>query len=743
MKFQKFTSALVLTLTITLVIRCACPEGQIEITPGVCSCVENCLNCNNGECLSCFPNYSFFSEEGSNTPVCKADDPDLCRADQYANPTYIEGSTVAKCLQCKDKITNCNICLGESTCLVCQNGFSLSQSGSSCNSACVTGQHWNATTLTCENCGSYCDSCSSATNCLRCKNGFRLNSHNENNSCVTCDTSNGYYIDNTTGSSFSNNCFKCSRNCKTCSNSGKCLTCKTGYELMILDDVERAFCYKRKDTCDPSEFISHIKELETINNPDYDPTDSTSTAGSTIQTEVYRNICFHCHRSCLTCKGPEHTRCLTCDSNKNLELFKGRCVCKSGFFYSAVTSSCIACGDEGCGVCSGPGRDKCLSCPSPSQILYFNKCVDCSTQASQYPQICKTATIEMSPEYATIDNSVNHQANYEFDRSKILIREAPHRDIYSFKYIFHLPNSAKFADFIEKNQNQFNEVFELTMVDKLMPNLPVEFDHKLIFNKEKESLDVEVLLRLDYDDLEIQFQVKNPGVMNNIGNPLEEFADFSGELWNNGKFVQTLDGEHTYKTWEQEIDYLNAEYKERNRLSSTHVFSSQTIRLRRVLQGEAEASGPAPIFGTGNQINTTGAGRRVPTTGQVDFAKYSGEGAQYYLLGLLGIGILLMFVKLCFKVEVDIHFAKLIVVSEFLARTSLINVNLGHLLYQFFDRIFNLDMWFMWDVTNEEAYRGRLGGKLDQYNISMLTVNSSFLAMAAYLVRKIIFKTPF
>jgi hypothetical protein len=47
----------------------------------------------------------------------------------------------------------------------------------------------------------------------------------------------------------------------------------------------------------------------------------------------------------------------------------------------------------------------------------------------------------------------------------------------------------------------------------------------------------------------------------------------------------------------------------------------------------------------------------------------------------------------------------------------------------------NLDAWFMWDFTNEEKYRGSLGGKLDEYNISMLTLNSSFIAMAAYLVR--------
>lgn len=108
--------------------------------------------------------------------------------------------------------------------------------------------------------------------------------------------------------------------------------------------------------------------------------------------------------------------------------------------------------------------------------------------------------------------------------------------------------------------------------------------------------------------------------------------------------------------------------------------------------------------------------------------------AQYYLFVLVCIGIILIFFKIFCRVDVDIHFAKLIVVSEFMAKTSLINVNLGHLLYQFFDRIYNLDMWLMWDVTDETTFRGSLGGKLDEYNISMLSLNSSFLAIACYLV---------
>lgn len=112
-------------------------------------------------------------------------------------------------------------------------------------------------------------------------------------------------------------------------------------------------------------------------------------------------------------------------------------------------------------------------------------------------------------------------------------------------------------------------------------------------------------------------------------------------------------------------------------------------------------------------------------------------------------GILLIFTKFFKKVNVDNYFVKLVVVLEFLARSSLINIHFGHLLYQFFDRIFTFDMWFMWKIVDETGIRGRLGGRLDEYRVPLLVVNANILAMAVYLASailalsvKIILRTP-
>lgn len=112
-------------------------------------------------------------------------------------------------------------------------------------------------------------------------------------------------------------------------------------------------------------------------------------------------------------------------------------------------------------------------------------------------------------------------------------------------------------------------------------------------------------------------------------------------------------------------------------------------------------------------------------------------------------GILLIFTKFFKKVNVDNYFVKLVVVLEFLARSSLINIHFGHLLYQFFDRIFTFDMWFMWKIVDETGIRGRLGGRLDEYRVPLLVVNANILALAVYLASailalsvKIILRTP-
>jgi hypothetical protein len=126
-----------------------------------------------------------------------------------------------------------------------------------------------------------------------------------------------------------------------------------------------------------------------------------------------------------------------------------------------------------------------------------------------------------------------------------------------------------------------------------------------------------------------------------------------------------------------------------------------------------------------------------------------GTIAVWILFLVFCAGIILVLTKFIKNVSIDNEFVKLIVVLEFLARSSLVNVNMGHLLYQFFDKLFSFDLWFMWNIASEKGIRGMLGGKLDEYKMPILMINSNLLALAIYLASsivtnsiKLIYKNP-
>lgn len=43
-------------------------------------------------------------------------------------------------------------------------------------------------------------------------------------------------------------------------------------------------------------------------------------------------------------------------------------------------------------------------------------------------------------------------------------------------------------------------------------------------------------------------------------------------------------------------------------------------------------------------------------------------------------------------------------------------------------------MWFMWKVVDEVGHRGRLGGRLDEYQLPVMMINANLLALIFYLV---------
>ena len=276
MKFTRITSLLLIfTLLMTGVAKCDCPEGQIEqegscIDPPVeenANCVEDCLICSEGLCQACFPNFTL-SKDDLGVQTCTAIAPEVCRADTFQNPSWTEGEDLSsRCLSCSENQINCQLCLDGNSCLKCETGFQLNQSGDGCVPVCPVSQYWCAEDQECQDCNDHCEFCWKSKTCLRCNDGYRLATDGDRQICLTCDTSNGKYMDESLASVFDNNCFDCSPNCKTCTNSGLCTTCDEGFELSVISANERAYCYKAKDICSSNEFNSHISKTVTVEIP--------------------------------------------------------------------------------------------------------------------------------------------------------------------------------------------------------------------------------------------------------------------------------------------------------------------------------------------------------------------------------------------------------------------------------------------------------------------------------------------
>jgi hypothetical protein len=131
-------------------------------------------------------------------------------------------------------------------------------------------------------------------------------------------------------------------------------------------------------------------------------------------------------------------------------------------------------------------------------------------------------------------------------------------------------------------------------------------------------------------------------------------------------------------------------------------------------------------------------GRRVPTEGRFKFAETVGDITFWAMIVLAVIGLILIFSKFFKKINVDAHFVKLIIVLEFISKSALINVHMGHLLYRFVDRIFGYDLMIMSKVISEVGVRGRLGGKLDEYKVPVLLLNANLFAVIIYLLSSVV-----
>eukprot|EP00435_Cladocopium_sp_Y103_P027181 s1502_g6.t1 len=195
-----------------------CPDGFYRLgsgirTGGTCPrCFHTCNKCDSADvCTEC-KNFTYLTPDSK----CNYE----CPAGYWESGTEEIGGT---CERCSD---NCMECTSAEVCEVCQNGYFLDISSSTCKKECPPG-FWGKipdpkveTGRTCEICSWPCNKCDSAKICTECRDSSYLTPFE---TCeYTCPP--GYYPDGI--GEINVTCQPCSENCATCDTFEVCTACK-------------------------------------------------------------------------------------------------------------------------------------------------------------------------------------------------------------------------------------------------------------------------------------------------------------------------------------------------------------------------------------------------------------------------------------------------------------------------------------------------------------------------------------
>lgn len=281
-------------------------------------CAVPCLTCSgiaNTQCLSCLPTYTLSGNVPGTCVICNT------AGSQFLNPID------DMCYNCD--ATTCLTCAGSATsCLICAAGLFKYPDGS-CGSCTEPGYYqYNDGISRCAPCSMGCLQCSgSPTNCQMCDNDNQFyNVAGVANFCALCDLQTSFLQGNI--------CTKCSSNCASCQNSATyCTSCPKGKYLYVRDNTcgncKNEVGFYKDAITDPSMLLcsaclpecascSNTIVCESCIQGQYLYANKSCSVCTAQNEAITGTSCVNCDSSCLTCKGPLQTDCLTCTFEKYL-----------------------------------------------------------------------------------------------------------------------------------------------------------------------------------------------------------------------------------------------------------------------------------------------------------------------------------------------------------------------------------------------------------------------------------------
>jgi hypothetical protein len=339
----------------TAVSSCVCsfPNYFLDYLTGYCTpCHYTCKSCfgpDSTHCSSCGTG-STLSGGVCSQPSMVASGSITC----HANCLTCSGTAIDQCVTCKPGM----LLLPNRQC-ACPLGF-YNNAGvcTACNPSCMACSGSLATQCTLCHPTKYLDAFTNSCLCLSATDPFTFNAMNSINPMVcssvyfTCQSSVYWLTDY-------NTCLSCKANSNSFDSTTDVISgtytinqCQCNYGFYMGSNGNCQTCHPLCPDCFAAGVFACLAGDPSKTDLVYHPDAKTSVCvNSNHYLDFSLVACFPCHSSCVTCRGPLSSDCLTCGTSQWVD--NGVCKCLPGFAFDS-TNNCQPC-HVNCVQCTQPG----------------------------------------------------------------------------------------------------------------------------------------------------------------------------------------------------------------------------------------------------------------------------------------------------------------------------------------------------------------------------------------------------
>jgi hypothetical protein len=337
------------------------------------------------------------------------------------------------------------------------------------------------------------------------------------------------------------------------------------------------------------------------------------------------------------------------------------------------------------------------------------QCVNCAQNPDAHPELC--TPIVVLPKLAQ-DEVANIEEDEAIVEGQAIPEDAlkpspPERNLMCMRFLLSFDGIEKYQSLLSNSDNCRNLInFNMEGYTE-----GTDYSTNCVYNAMRKKLEFGCEFEKDTEPTPMTLGINDPSILRSDNFSPEE------EVW---------DG--TIET----PDFAEEE-------QAVFGTSSAPANRRRVLQDATGTSANAPILVSKDTISQDIIGRRFPSEKALNFATKFGKAVRWVLFGLFVLSILMSFALATKKVEFPGVLMRTTLLYGFISQMPIIPANYGYLLSRFYDEIYKFHLMTMFKIVKEGEFRGPLEGKLDEYRLPVMVINSIPIQVVLFVLSSLVY----